>query len=214
MTAWQSPGVIELSAQYNAFARPSTMVFYFRTPTYGAPTAADCKALAEQYGLWENNGFAIGYALIRSDRSNFVRANTRSRDFFSQAGFTDTPFERPGLTPSRIAPMLSSSSSPIVNWLQDSSRRMYRTYAVGLASIFVIPLEDDVTYVGSGPAGNVQAPFDALRTEIQAGCGLIQVAMETRRAGALLVPALAHDVVGCTVHAQQVGSQRRRTRPG
>lgn len=206
-------GCVELCARYLQFDRPAAMVFHFRQPGGAAPSSADCRAVADAFGLWENLGYGLGYALLRSVDSLFTGASCRSLDITSRANFVDSPFERPGLILGEIAKLMPTSCAPLVRWADVEGREAAgRTYAVGLTTE-ASARENDTERVNALYRAALASIFGALGPGIEAATGYRQVLVSRRRHGASGSLPRAVEVAGCGVY-ERMGTQRRRTRPG
>jgi len=204
-------GGVRLEAHYASFGRAQSMVFRFRHPVYAQPTSADCKAIAQAYGAWENDGALLGYFLLRSEDSYFTRANVYSIDTRSRASFTDDRFERSGFIPNLAFAHLATSLAPVVRWgTAERGLHTGRTYATGLSEA-VNDTRGDKETVNFLYVAALTSIFAQLGPAITAATGYIQCHYtESVRAGVGPVPRLLDITdVGCY---ELMGSQRRRTR--
>lgn len=127
-------GCFRLETFYTVFGRPARMVFTFRRYDLAPPTFVDCQSVAQQYGLWENNGAGVGYALLRGQDSYFNKANAYSIDSRSRALFADTAFSRQGQLPDLGSSIIPSAVAPVIRWVVDGiGGAPGRTYCVGVA---------------------------------------------------------------------------------
>lgn len=206
------PGGVRLVAHYLQFGRRASMVFYFRQPYSLAPTTAECQAVADAYGIWENNGLGIGYALLRGDDSHYVNVSCKSVDSSSESGFADKGFDRTGEIPGFVSPMLPSSLAPICRWATaERGLATGRTYLVGISE-GITGMGADQEYLGPGAGAGIQVVMDSLRSVVQGSTGYIQSHFTASARGGLGIGQHLLDITGCGVY-NLLGSQRRRTRP-
>lgn len=207
-----APGGLRLEARYTSFDRQQSMVFHFRKLAGGDATPADCKAVADAYGLWENSGFGIGYALLRGEFSHFNSANAFGISGTSRASFIDVHFARPGLIPDVGFPLLPTGIAPIVHWATaERGKATGRTYALGLTDA-ATDLSGDKSVVEGLYLDALTTIFGVLRALIEGATGFRMAHYTTsHRGGVAVVPSLL-DITGQGVYAL-MGSQRRRTRP-
>jgi hypothetical protein len=208
-----SPGVVELRASYSIQARPAHMVFHFRNPGGSPPTPGDCKAIAQQYGLWEDSGLGGGYVDFRGYDGLFTKADAWTLDRRSPASFVDTAFARNGLIPAIVAGLLPTAVCPLVRYgTVEHGLQSGRTYAVGMTSL-AAEFFGDASRVDSAAQLAIAAQFASLGTQVRSATGYVQVVLTARGAGATKTFPLPLDItdVGCYA---LMGTQRRRTRPG
>jgi hypothetical protein len=207
------PGGVCIRGMYRSFRRSASMVFWAKYPH--VPTAGECKALTEAYGLWESNGFIIplGYALLRSADSHFVGSRAASCDPAGGGSYVDGPFDRPGFIPSGVSAHLPTTLAPLVYWEHTPEKpQPGRTYCLGLT-------EQMNRFTGDTEVIN-DLYGDALLTQMQelrgffalAG-GAVQVGVERMRGGVRLPVWNTYPVTGAHLGDRLMGSQRRRTRP-
>lgn len=188
------------------------MVFHFRNPSGAPPTASDCRNVADAYGLWENDGFLLGYYLLRGIESGFKRANAFGIDPASRASFIDAPFTRPGFIPDEPFLLTPAAVSPLVRWsTSERGANTGRTYVCGGTNLASDPDPDESNVTGAYGA-ILQSTFDVLRTQVQALTGFIQVHYTTSPRGGLGPGSHLLDITGCSV-SQLMATQRRRMRP-
>jgi len=189
------------------------MVFYFRSPTGAAPTPADCQAIADAYGLWENTGSLLGYFLLRSEDSSFTGANVWSIDDRAQASFVDTPFSRSGFIPNLLFAALATSQAPIVRWATaELGKASGRTYALGL-TMAVNDTKGDKELVNGVYLAALTSIFSELGPSVQAATGYRQVHVARSRRQLGTRSPRWFDITGCGTY-ELMGTQRRRTRRG
>jgi hypothetical protein len=187
------------------------MVFWFRHPTYGVPSAADCRAIADAYGIWENSGFGLGYFSLRGELSYFTSANVYSIDPTVRASFVDTPFARGGLLPRLATQLMATGRAPIVTWgTAARGPSTGRTYAVGLTASTSL-YEDDQERISGVYTGALTSIFTALRGTISLATGYIQCHYTVSDRGGLGPGSHLLDITGTGCY-ELTGSQRRRTR--
>lgn len=207
------PGVVELRASYSIQGRPAHMVFHFRSPGGAPPTSAECSTIVQQYGLWEDLGFGVGYVELRGYDGLFTRADAWTLDRRSPANFIDTSFARNGLIFAIIAGLLPTAVCPLVRYgTAQHGFASGRKYAVGMTSL-VAEYFGDASRVNGVAQLVIAAAFDGLRTGMLAATGYRQVVLTTRGVGATKTFPLPLDItdVGCYA---LMGTQRRRTRGG
>ncbi len=187
------------------------MVFYFRSYESHIPSAAECRAVADAYGLWENNGLGIGYALLRSDDSHFVNVECRALQGPGSPGFRDTGFDRTGEIPGFLSPMLGTGLAPICRWATlERGIRTGRTYMTGVSE-GVCSFGADQEYLGGGAGAALQVVMDSMRGIVASATGYTQSHYtESPRGGIAARPNLL-DITGCGVY-NLLGSRRLRTR--
>lgn len=205
------PGGVRLVAHYLAFGRRSSMVFYFRSYEAHIPTAAECRAVADAYGLWENNGLGIGYALLRSDDSHYINVECRALQYPGAPHFKDAGFDRTGEIPGFLSPMLGTGLAPICRWAtSERGERTGRTYMTGISE-GVCSFGADQEYLGGGAGAAMQLVMDSMRGLVQSRTGYQQCHYtESTRGGLDARPNLL-DITGCGVY-NLLGSRRLRTR--
>lgn len=207
------PGVVELRASYSIEGRPAHMVFNFRSPEGHPPTSAECRAIAQQYGLWEDLGFGAGYVELRGYDGLFVKADCWTLDRRSPASFIDTPFARNGLIFAIVAGLLPTAVCPLVRYgTALHGFASGRKYAIGMTSL-VAEYFGDASRVNGVAQLVIASAFDGLRTGMLSATGYIQVVLTTRGPSATKSFPLPLDItdVGCYA---LMGTQRRRTRVG
>lgn len=204
-------GGVRITARYEAFGRPASMTFHGRSVDGHEPTYGDIRAICENYGLWENTGFLLGYFLLRSSDSVFTVCNGYSLDDRQRASFVDQPFSRSGLIPGFAAGMMPTSVAPIIRWgTAEKGIHSGRTYAVGITT--------EATK-GNGDAEELNGLYvDALTQVFEDLAPIVFAPVGYKQVH--LVPAPSHSLtqlpvglditsVGCYVRC---GTQRRRTR--
>jgi hypothetical protein len=205
-------GVVRLVARYEAFGRPAAMVFHYRHYLRLPPTSDDCRDLAEQYGLWEDNGGGLGYTLLRSTNSLFTVADSWSIDPRSNAVFSDTPFRRPGQLPDIGSFMLPADMAPVIRWRVAPRSRLHgRTYCVGVASsTFGVP--SDRMTVPLVVADDLVTQFRRLIPPPfpLSNYGMVSLSRARRLAYPQLQVVL--DITDASMPTHRMGSQRRRGR--
>lgn len=190
------------------------MVFRCRIAAGHPPTPADCKAIAENYGLWEDSGFGVGYTLLRGQFSYFTRCNVYSEDSTSRASFVDTPFMRAGQLPSLGAKIVPTSVAPLCRWtaVGSAGRAAGRTYLVGIAQSTLL-LPDDLENLGKGSAITIATQMNAM-VSLFASVGAPLVLVSRRRSLGYTGTPLVLDITHGAVATGLMASQRRRTRSG
>jgi hypothetical protein len=188
------------------------MTFHFRNSGLTPPTWADCKAVADAYGLWENTGYGLGYAQLRSSEGSFIRADCWSLDDRVPARFQDQDFDRPGLWPPFVGMPLPTTLAPLIRWgTSERGLASGRTYAVGLS----VDMQDpgDLELVNGPARDELAAAFGDLSGAITSGApDYRQCVVSGKRSltsESLRVPL---DITSVGVYAL-MGAQRRRTRP-
>jgi hypothetical protein len=206
--------VVRLKAEYEAFGRPSSMVFHARTHLGAIPIDQDCKRAIQAYGLWEDSGFGFGYTLVRHQDSVFRRCNAWSLDRRSQASFIDTPFSRPGqLGRLEGYHMVATDLAPLIRWYHGDRQPHGRTYAVGVAQN-ELDVDDDRQVLGEVEAGDVATIFRRLAPMLQTYAGLVLVSLRTRIGGVALAVPDVLDITTGDMPTRLMATQRRRTRHG
>lgn len=205
-------GGVRLEARYEAFGRPASMVFHFRSPTGEDATLSDCINVAKAYGLWENDGALLGYFLLRGEDSNFTRANVFGLSGAPNAVFIDEPFSRSGFIPGLGFDLLPTSLAPVIRWATaERGLATGRTYAVGLTEA-VNDTRSDKETVNGLYLDSLTTIFRELGAAVQSATGFVQCHLaRTPRGGVGPAPTLL-DITGVGVY-ELMGSQRRRTRP-
>lgn len=204
-------GGVRLVAYYSAFGRHASMVFYFRSYEAHPPTVSECRAVADAYGLWENNGIGIGYSLLRSDDSHYINVSCRALQGVGGPEFTDTGFDRAGQVPGFVSPMLGTGLSPICRWATaERGERTGRTYLVGISE-GITSFGSDQEYLGPDAGATIQLVMAGLAPLVLAATGYTQAHYtESPRGGLPTGPKLL-DITGSGVY-NLLGSRRNRTR--
>jgi hypothetical protein len=206
-------GCVLLHAQYRAFGRPASMVFYFANPGTTVPTPSECRAVADAYGLWENNGLGEGYSLLRAVDSAFVRANCRSIDPGGGGSFVDTEFSRSGQLPGVIGAMVASGRAPIARWgTAEHGRASARTYLVGLWD-GLVDITGDQDTLAPLAGDSISVVLGQLGPMVLATTGYRHVALSVRGVPPPRTLWRKLDITDVGVY-DRLGSQRRRARPG
>lgn len=206
-------GLVRLEARYECHGAPASMVFRFRSSSGSAPTPSDCQAVADAYGLWENNGAFGGSYTHRGSDSYFNRANVFSEDPRSDAVFIDTVFSRQGGLPFITPPSMPRNVAPIVSWWTDElGQTSGRTYAVGINGA-ALSDESDASTLTVADRVIVQSDYNAIRGRVLADAGYIQVFRSNAARAGLGPGPHVFDITGCGVYLL-VGTQRRRLRHG
>lgn len=202
-----------MTARYLQLGRPASMTFSFANAGATPPTTEDCRAVADAYGLWENTGFGLGYALLRSSDSSYVGVSAWSHDRRANVAFTDTPFNRPGLLPGVVGALLPTSTCPLIRWATvDGRERAGRTYAVGITNESV-KFSSDQERVNGVYLDALTNIFRDLRDGIELTTGYSMVILHQRGRGQSGFLRSYTKVRDCGVY-ELMGTQRRRTRPG
>ena len=205
-------GGLRLEAHYEAFGRPASMVFHFRSPSGADASSSDCRAVANAYGLWENTGFGVGYALLRGEFSRFTVANAWSIGNPPRASFVDFKFERAGEIPDLVYSLLPTTLAPIVRWgTAERGKATGRTYALGLTQA-INDLLPDRELILDFYVNALATIFGALRAEVLAATGFVQVHYTSSPRGLAGSGQRLLDITDSGVYVR-MGTQRRRTRP-
>lgn len=205
-------GAVQLRAEYVCANRAASMTFHFRRDDGLPPTADDCRRAADGYGLWEFDGFADGYAILRSADSAFVRANCWSLDDRIQASFVDQPFHRTGLLPGFAGKLLPTTLCPLIRWgTVERGKTAGRTYALGLTTLCQDE-SGDLELVNDLYLDALSTIFGQLGARVFDASGLVQCIPTSKGpwgTKSFQFPGGVNDV---GVY-ELMGSQRRRTRP-
>lgn len=188
------------------------MVFHLRALDGHEASTADCRSIADAYGLWENTGFLVGYFLLRSEDSQFTRANVFGIGVPPRASFIDQPFSRDGFIPDLAFDMLPTSMAPIIRWsTSERGPATGRTYAVGLTEA-ANDTESDKEKVNGLYLDALATIFGNLNAAIGAPLGYQLAHYTDSPRGGTGPGGKLLDITGCGVY-ERMGSQRRRTRP-
>lgn len=207
------PGVVRLTARYRVKGTPASMTFHFQRLDPHPPNADEMLDLALNYGLWENSGFLLGYALLRGVESSYVGCQVNSLDASARVRASDGPFDRPGEIPLPPGTALPRNLAPIVHW-NTAARPVTagRTYAVGITAL---------AQEGAGGLDRVNvlyldalsAIFGSLAGTVADPVGYRQVHVGYRGHGPAKSLRSVDPITGCGVY-ELMGTQRRRLRPG
>jgi hypothetical protein len=205
-------GCVRLVASYLMYGRRASMTFAFRRPDGLPPSPADCRAVGDGYAAWENNGFGLGYTLLRSVDSNFVGTYCFTLDPRGGGSRYDHRANGTGQIPGILAGMIATGCSPIVRWATaERGEHSGRTYAVGLSRLLTQPFGDEETLAPLA-GDTIAIEFSGLRSSVMSSSGLEQVILSARRSDVPTTLSAAHQVIGQGCYSL-LGSQRRRTRP-
>jgi hypothetical protein len=188
------------------------MVFYFRSPTGFDATPSELRDIADAYGLWENTGFGVGYALLRGEHSLFTSARAFSIGNEPRASSIGADFARAGEIPDLVYSLLPTSLAPIVRWAtNERGIATGRTYAVGLTQA-INDLLPDREVILDFYVDALSTIFGALGPEIANATGYKQCHWTASSRGGLGAGQHLLDITGQGVYSM-MGVQRRRTRP-
>lgn len=206
------PGVVQLTARYTCNGVPASMTFHFGSPGLGPPTPHDVQGLCLNYGLWENSGELIGYALLRGVESSYVGCRAWSLDARSPVSASDGPFDRPGIIPLPSGELLPRNLCPVVHWntvLRPVTAG--RTYAVGITALAQVD-SGSLSKVNFLYQDALSSIFGVLGATVAQPLEYVQVHVAYRGRGSSRILTSVEPVTGCGVY-ELMGTQRRRLRP-
>lgn len=187
------------------------MVFHCRSSDGHEATLADCVAVVAAYDAWENDGLGIGYTLLRSTDSYFVRAGAFGIGPSPRASFISRPSPNSGQIPSFLSPMVPSGRAPIIRWATaERGLSTGRTYAVGVSE-GVTDFGDDQEVLSGLGTSALDLAFSQLRVILLNQAGYVQCHYTDSPRGGLGPGGHLLDITGQGCY-QLTGSQRRRTR--
>lgn len=205
--------VVVVRMDYRQFGRAASMTFYGQRLAPGPPTLSDLENIANVMGLWENSGFGVGYALLRSFDSRYTNTHTWSLDRRLEVSYQSGPFDRPGLILGAVSALLPTACAPLVYWDTGpyGRRPRGRTYCVGLTEN-TDRFTGDTSYINDLYGDALVTQMNEIRGFL-GDVGYRQVILRKRAGGVDLPQANVFPVVDATIGDRKMGTQRRRTRP-
>lgn len=206
-------GGVRLVALYEAYGRNASMVFYFRSYENHPPTEAECQAVADAYGLWENYGAGDGYASVRHEDSQYVGVSVRALGGPGSPAFVDRSFRRSGNVSGFRGDMLPTGIAPLCHWwTEERGPKTGRTYLVGISSAITSGVSD-LSNVDDSGAAEIGVYCANLRAMVLGVTGYTQCHYTASPRGGVGIGQFLLEITGSWVDSL-TASRRLRTRPG